>query len=248
MTARIFVVLATLIVGLLAVIALIVFEEVPEPAAEKEVYDVQDRFLDMRYSAATRRSNLSAFGLPDTMVDKVEARIGQLIKDDRNADLIKAMKAAPDVGGDLCVNGTDLPSRYRVTGVLLSGERGQRREVMAFSRVRNRFAKQEGYGPQDLEGLYAATELIPNAPADAYALNIAALLLGKEIDRLDQVGDFSGGVFGAPSLVAFLNRKAEVELDMVEFFAQMHYLHEVARDPKNEFCGVRAGGEFSGGD
>jgi hypothetical protein len=241
MTARIFVVLATLIVGLLAGVALTIFEEVPEPIVEKQAYDVNDRFLDVRFTPATRRANMAGFGLPDKLIDAIESRIAELVKRDRNGDLLKAMKAAPDIAGNLCSNDKPLPSRYKVTGMLISGERGQRREVVQFDRVRNRLAMQEAYRPQDLEGLYASTELIPNAAADAYALNIASLMLGKEIDRLEGMGDFSGGVFGPPSFIAFLNRKGEIEQDLIEFFAQMHYLHEVARDPKSEFCGVRAG-------
>ena len=245
MTVRIFVVLSTFIVSLMLSVALVFYEVIPEVAEEEGGYAEEDRYLDVRYTAGTRRANLDAFGLPDRLKDQIDERVNALQKRDRG-DLLKAMNAAPDVAGVLCSNDPPLPSRYKVTGILLVGERGTRREIVSFDRIRNRLAVQEGYRPQDLEGLYQATEIIPNAAPDAYAVNIVALLLGKEVDRLEGTGDFSGGLLSGVSLTSMLNKRVEVEADFVEFFAQMHYLHEVARDPRNEFCGVRAGASFSG--
>lgn len=245
MTVRIFVVLSTFIVGVMLTGALVFYEVIPEVAHEEAAYVEEDRFLDIRFSAGTRRANLDAFGLPDRIKEQVDERVNALQKRDRG-DLLKAMNAAADVAGALCSNDPPLPSRYKVTGILLSGEPGTRREVVSFDRVRNRVAFQEGYRPFDLEGLYKSTEIIPNAAPDAYAVNIVALLLGREFDRLEGTGDFSSGLLSGVTLTSLLNRRVEIEADLVEFFAQMHYLHEVARDPRNEFCGVRAGASFSG--
>lgn len=245
MTVRIFVVAATLIVGVLFGGALTWFERIPEPVIERSEYKVEDAFLDMRFVVGTRRSNLTEFGLPEKIIGPVEDRLLKIQKRDRNGELLQSMKASPDVAGVLCTNSPPLPSRYAVTGILLSGDRGKRREVVSFDRVRNRLKIQEGYAPTDLELMYVATELQPNASPDAYAMNIAALLLGQETERLENEGEWGGGIFGPPDFISFLNRKAEIELDLIEFFAQMLYLHEVARDPKSEFCGVRTGASFS---
>ncbi|TVQ94129.1 MAG: hypothetical protein EA397_03195 [Deltaproteobacteria bacterium] len=239
MSARIFVVLATFVVGCMLCVGLVVFEYVPEPSKEREKYEVEDRFLDMRFTPATRRVNLSQFGLPERVVSEALDRITQIQQRDRDGNLLEAMKGAPSEAGVLCRNAPPLPSRYAVTGILLSGERGKRREVVPFDRVRNRIQVQESYRAVDLQAMYEQTEIQPNAQPDAYPMNIAALLMGQEVDRLTGDGDWGGTLMGPPSLVAYLNRNAEVEADLVEFFAQMHYLHEVAREPKNEFCGVR---------
>jgi hypothetical protein len=247
MTARIFVVIATLIVGVLSAVGLVVFEHVPDPVRDKKEYQVEDPFMDMRFVAGTRRSNLSAFGIPDKLIAQIEDRIVQIQRRDQKGELLVAMKGAPDVAGVLCSNAPPLPSRYAVVGILLNGERGRRRSVIPFDRHRNRIAFQEGYAPTDLELMYKATELIPNAPIDAYVLNLSALLLGQEIERVEQDGMWGGGLFGPPSFVSVLNRTVEIEADLVELLAQTFYMHEVARDPKSEFCGVRVGATFSDG-
>lgn len=246
MSARIFVIFATLLVGIMLGVGLVVFEHVPEPAKETEQYEVTDRFLEMRFTLATRRTNLNEFGLPERVISAVLPRIEALGQRDRNGDLLQAMRKMPSEAGVLCRSGGDLPSRYAATAFLISGERGMRREVVSFDRVRTGLSIQEAYRPVDLESLYKATELQPNAQADAYALNISALLLGQEIERMTGEGRWGGGVFGPPNFISFINRNAEIEADLIEFFAQMLYLHEVARDPKNEFCSVRPGSGGSG--
>jgi hypothetical protein len=247
MGLRLFVVVAVLLIGVLLNATLIFYESVPEPVVSAKEFKAEDKLKEIKWTRGERRNNLVAIGLPSKMVDEVLSRMERIEKVDRNGDLIKTMKAAADVGSGLCSNEGKVPSRYAAVGMLLKGERGTRREVIPFERVKNRLAYQEGYRPTDMQSLYKSTELIPNAPTDAYALNIAALLLGEDTERIEQLDKWQDPVFGSLSIISFLNSNQEVELDMIEFFASMHYLHEVARDRKNEFCGVRTGVSTGGG-
>lgn len=245
MTLRLFVVVTVFIVALILNGVLIGFEHTPEAVEVAEDFVVEDRHKDMVWSVGTRRTNAEAFNLPSEMVDKIEARIAEMAKRDRKGDVLEALKAASDMTGQLCSNTSALPSRYFVTGLLLEGERGTRRDVAKFNQIRAKLSLQEGYRPGDLEDMYQATEMQPNPSPDAYALNMMALLFGEEFERVNGEDDWGDGFFGPPDIRSLLNRRAEVYNDMVEFFASSHYLHEVARDPANEFCGVRAGVSFT---
>jgi hypothetical protein len=244
MSFRVFVVAAVLIVAFLMNTSLIIFEHVPEAASEQEEFKVEDLHKEMRWTAGTRRSNMDAFGLPSQLSEQVLERLKEMQKRDRRNDLIETMKKTPDVAGLLCSNEGNLPSRYQAVGMLVKGDRGTRRSVVSFDRLRNKIAFQEGFRPVDVEGMYRSTELRANAQPDDFALNVAALLRGEEIARIEGEDDWADPTFGNLTLVGYLSGNPEVELDMVEVFAAMHYLHEVARNPKNQFCGVRAGVTF----
>lgn len=241
MSMRVFVVVAILLIGLMLNGVLIVFEHVPEPTVAEKEFEVEDQFRDMRWTPGTRRQNMQAFGFNSDLVDKLDDKMQAITKRDRKGRLIEALKADSDVGGRLCSNVGSLPSRYFAVGMLIKGEEGTRKSVSRFDTLMSKVKLNENFRPINLEGLYQETELVPNPPADAFALNIAAILLGQEIERIEKEDEWSGGIFGPPSLTSFLTRNPEVEEDLLNYFATMHYMHEVARDPKNQFCGVRVG-------
>jgi len=241
MSMRVFVVVAVLLIGILLNGVLIATEHTPEPAVARAEYKVEDQFRDMVWSLGTRRQNMQEFGLPPDMVDEIDDRLQKLSKRDRKGRLLEALKANSDVGGRLCSNVGSLPSRYFALGILVKGEEGTRKQIARFDTLMSKVKLQEGFRPINLEGMYKSTELVPNAAADTFALNVAAVLLGQEIERIEGEEDWASGIFGPPTLVAFLNRVPEVREDLISFFAITHYLHEVARDPQNQFCGVRVG-------
>lgn len=244
MSLRVFVVVAVLMIAVVLNAALIFFEHTPELQEASAEYKVEDLHKDMVWIPANRRKNLTAFGLPEPLVDQILERIGKIQQRDRKGDFLRTIKGSPDVAGTLCTNVGTLPSRYQATGMLINGERGTRRRVVGFDRVRTKLSFQEGFRSNDLEGLYKSTELQPNAPPDAYALNVAALLLGEEVERSLGEDQWRQPTFGSLSIQGFMGSHQEIELDMIEFFATLHYIHEVARDPKNQFCGVLAGVTF----
>ncbi|MFT7518194.1 MAG: hypothetical protein ACI9MC_000324 [Kiritimatiellia bacterium] len=248
MSMRLFVVVAALLVALLLNAALIFSEKVPEPIRSAKEYKVEDRFKTMRYTAGTRSDNLTAFGLPKPVVEKVEERIKAMAKRDRKNLMIQVMKDNTDTAGLLCSNTGSVPSRYQAVGILLNGEAGARRKVTSFNMLLKRMPLAEEYRPGDLADMYQATEMVPNAEVDAFVLNIGALLQGQEIERLAKEDDWGDGIFGPPDVRSYLTRNPGVEEDLIEFFAGMHYMHEVARAPGNEFCGIRVGVDAGQGD
>jgi hypothetical protein len=247
MSFRIFVVVAALLIGLILNVALIAYEHLPEPPAQVQGFENEDLHKDMRWTSGTRRSNLDAFAIPPDVSDAIQERLMEMQKRDRGGELLATMKATPDIAGALCSNTSSLPSRYAAIGMLIAGEPGMRRSVVDFNRTRSKLAYQEGFNHTKLESLYKGKERQPNAKPDEFALNVGAWLLGEEDPRLFEEDDWGDGIFTALDLTSFLEKNAEVEQDMIEFFAMMFYLHEVARDPKNEFCGVRAGVTSGGG-
>lgn len=247
MSFRIFVVVAALLIGLVLNVALMVYEILPEPQGQVEGFKVEDMHKDMRWTKGTRRPNLEAFALPPEISDAVQARITEMQKRDRGGQLLKTMKETPDIAGALCSNTSSLPSRYAAIGMLIAGEPGLRRNVVDFNRVRSKLEYQEGFNHTKLESLYKGKEMKPQPKPDEFALNVGAWLLGQEDQRLFDEDDWGDGLFTTLDITSFLDKNAEVEQDMIEFFALMFYLHEVARDPANEFCGVRAGVSTGGG-
>ena len=247
MSFRIFVVVAVLLIGLVLNAALIFYEHRPEPPDQVEGFKVEDMHKDMRWTRGTRRPNLEAFAMPPNLSDLIQARIAEMQQRDRGGQLLATMKEAPDIAGALCSNTSALPSRYAAIGMLISGEPGMRRTVVDFNRVRSKLAYQDGFNHTKLEALYKGKEMQPNAKPDEFALNVGAWLLGEEDARLFDEDDWGDGLFTTLDVTSFLDKNAGVEQDMIEFFAMMFYLHEVARDPNNEFCGVRAGVTTGGG-
>ena len=248
MSFRIFVVVAVLFIGLILNVALMFYEHLPEPSDKGEAFKVEDIHRDMRWTKGTRRPNLEAFALPPNVSDAVQARIAEMQQRDRGGQLLQTMKDTPDIAGALCSNTSALPSRYAAIGMAISGEPGLRRSVVDFNKIRSKLKYQDGFNHTKLESLYKGKEIQPNAKPDEFALNVGAWLLGEEDPRLFEEDDWGDGLFTTLDITSFLDKNAEVEQDMIEFFAVMFYMHEVARDPKNEFCGVRAGVSTGGGD
>jgi len=238
---RVFVIFAVLLIAVVLNGVLIYTEHTPEPRGAKEEYEKVDLFRDMLWTAGTRRSNMQEFMLTPDMVDKVDERLQAYQKRDRKGRILEALKANSDVGGRLCSNVGSLPSRYFAAGILMRGEEGTRKSLVRFDSLMTKIKLSEDFRPINLEGMYDSTELQPNAKPDNFALNIGAILLGQEVERVNKEEDWSDGIFGSRDLQTFINAEPGVEEDMVEFFAMSHYLHEVARDPGNEFCGVRVG-------
>lgn len=241
MSLRIFAVVSFLLLGAILNGVFLVMEDIQTPAVVQKQAAVEDQFRSMIWSPSTRRSNMQDFGLPPDMVDEIDKRLQKMTKGDRRGRVIEALKSNTDVGGRLCSNTGSLPSRYFALGILLSGEPGMRKSVKRFDRLMGKVDLQEDFRPIDMEALYRDTELVPNAKPDTFALNISAVLLGQEIARVSKDEEWAVGIFGPPDIQSYLNRVPEVRDDLIEVFAATHYLHEVARDPKNQYCGVRVG-------
>lgn len=241
MSLRVFAVVAILLLSFMLNGVLIFLEETPQPIEARSEYVVEDQFKDMIWTPSTRRSNMQAFGLPPDVVDEVDERLQAMTKRDRKGRLIEALKANSDVGGRLCSNVGSLPSRYFAMGILFKGEPGMRKSLVRFDTLLQKVSLQEEFRPIDMEGLYQETEMQPNAKPDTFALNVSAVLLGQEVARIEKDEEWAEGIFGPPDIQSYLNRVPEVRDDLIEFYAATHYLHEVARDPKNQFCGVRVG-------
>jgi len=161
LTLRLFVVVGVLLIGLIFNGVLIGLEHTPSIVTEEEVVSEEDRFKDMVWAAGNRRGNLAELNVPEDLIDKVVERIASMAKRDRKGDLLKALKENSDDGGRLCSNFGVLPSRYFAMGMLIDGERGTRRSVVPFNRIRNKVSMQESFRQTDMEDMYNLTERVP---------------------------------------------------------------------------------------
>ena len=242
LTMRGFMASALLLAASIVCLILMVREAVPEPVQKTEEKTVQDPLIGMSFTSAVRISNLQKMGFDSDLSRVISARIQSIQKKDtRNKEgrsrLLDAIVANADAGFVLCPS-TELPQRYAAMAFLVSEVDGLH-QVVDRQALRVGLEQQEWFDRDAVTDVYVKLEKTENRLSDATAIGISAFLLNGEQDLLLDDGFWKvGGFLGSVSLAAILRKYPEVEPKLVEYFALMHYMTELANDPNGQkFCG-----------
>lgn len=233
MNWRPWIILALLLGVVVVNSALMYFEQVAGPEQQAQVKDeVKDKLAGLPFTAATRRSNFKAFGLPDNLVDAAATQATRIITG-RKSRFKKMLKdSADDVGPALCPGG--LPQRYAALAFLVKEDSGKR-EVVDYESV-TFFSTQQWYDPQMVQDVYNEVEL-SNPPREAStSMGVSAILEQQENAVLNGDSPWGKGLAGRWSLARVFAKYPDAKRKLVSYFAFMHVLTELANEPGG-ICG-----------
>lgn len=233
MNWRSFFVIAAVFAAVIVNAALVVFERHATPEEVAEVVDTRkDRLLGIAFTPGTRIMNFQSFGFPEQLAEAVAQRTGKLEHRYREKFKEMLMEFADDVGWALCGGSADsLPQRYAAMSFLVQEENGKRKPIEVGELYA--FTEQEWWGAAsvDVENLYVEFERSKNAKENSTIMGVGAILLGQEGAAMQREAPWGrGGLQGRWSYEKMVTDEPAVEGRLVEYFAIMHLLTELAND------------------
>jgi hypothetical protein len=221
-------------IGLLVNAVMMVMEGSPKLDQAEQL---QDRaFLYMfSYTDGMRRTNLNNMGIPLDMVkEKAEPVFEGLERDRKKWEaLLHSLDGSHyyDVLTALCPG--DLPQPYSAAKILVSSGVGGKKSVI--TSAASDLPVQSWFDATAARNLFEQWEQ-GDRQEDATVMAVTALLIDKSDEALRPSGVWGRGIFGNPD-VADLFRQYPAHLDMVvEYFVLMHFLTELATDPRDGIC------------
>jgi len=213
--------------------ALMFFEKVAGPEQVAQVKDeVKDKLAGLPFAAATRRSNFKAFGLPDDLVDAAATQATRILAQRKSRYEQMLKDAADDVGPALCAGG--LPQRYAALAFLVKEDSGKR-QVVDYESV-TYFETQEWYDPSMVQDVYNEVELASPPREASTAMGVSAILEKQENKVLNGDSPWGKGLGGRWSLDRVFANYPDAKRKLVNYFAFMHVLTELANEPGG-ICG-----------
>jgi hypothetical protein len=196
-----------------------------------------DPLLDLRYSKANRKSNLERFGLTEDEVAAALRRLNDM--DDPDGRARSKLAMFMDQAGDqtrldqaFCGSGQVRP-RYAVMAYLIK-EEGGKRKALSLGRVSG--LEREGWSQTArIAEVYGELELAAERKPDATVMGLAAILLGREQDVIDQSSHWGEGLRGRWSWKKVKAEHPGVGERLTEYLALMHLSMEVATS-EGGFC------------
>ena len=195
---------------------------------------IVDPLLVTIYSASRREGNFQAFGLPDDLARDASDKARLVYNDNERLSIM--LHERPDLLTQYFCPSSGVPERYKAMHVLLeqtnSGGGFVERDVVQYNRMMS-LESQEWEGTSRVGEVYNAIELVENRKIDATVMGVAAVITGRETDLFAKNAPFGNFSWSLSSL-----RRNHPDLDakLVEYFALMHVLTELARDPENGIC------------
>lgn len=236
MNLRFFAGIAFFLVSILFVAVLMVTEQTPQIVESVEEEGAVDRYLNVRWTPGDRDKNLVAFGLDSATAGEVGTRIAALYEQkDVVQGLAQVMKSTPQVARDFCRNTGFPPSRYTAIDLILSTRSQGLYRVRRLSSVAADFSLQGNFPTGQMQTLYRATEMSTDATSQAFAMNVVSAIGDDVPDRLDEKGKWTRGITTMQLANAIENHPGTGD-GLLDFFALMFLVHEVANDPSWQVC------------
>ena len=195
-----------------------------------------DPLLDIKFTKATRKSNLQSFGLADNELEQALRRLNDLDDGGRYRDIIWMFL---DQAGDqtrldraFCGSGQVRP-RYAALAYLIKDE-GGKREALDLRRVSG-LEVEEWSKTARIAEVYGELELAEERKGDATIMGLASILLGREQDVIDHSAHWGEGLRGRWSWDKAKKEHPGVEERVIEYLALMHLSLEVAT-AEGGFC------------
>jgi len=197
MTMRPYLVGVSLAIVLVINGRLLYTEEVLDPEkSQRHVAQKEDPLAGLRYNKARREQNLKAYGFKDTMLRDALEKMRDL--DDRYGERLTNMLEAvsdPDALADaLCGTTNQVRPRYGGFRLFVEASGGQR-DPIRLNRVTG-LKIQNWYKVSPISQVYQHVELTNDPKPDATLMAVAAILVDREQDLLEDHKPWGRGMFG----------------------------------------------------
>jgi hypothetical protein len=236
MTWRHFLLIAVTLAMLIINGVLLGFEEVNlTSSAEGPVDLIVDPLINTSWRPDQRLSNFRAFGLPDELATRTAERAEAIHNDNERLTALLAQDEAL-LSTYLCPR-SGVPERYMALHFLVTtrdlGGGVLERDVISFNRVLE-LPLQDWASTSPVPEVYEQVELTASRRGDATVMGIGAILTTREEDVFARNRPF-GGV-GRWSFNNLMSNEPDLEEKLIEYFALMHVLVELATKPEVGIC------------
>lgn len=203
MSWRLFAVVIALLSAALLDVVLLVDEEIAE--ADRPAWadpTAVDPLIGMRFTPASRHSNLSAMGFDEGEVAAIEKEVARLSRvwsiGIPGRDVLRArFEASPEetevLSSAFCGTGVSLPPRYAVLGYLLDEDPGGLRHVVDLDAT-GAIEFQEWTRAARIEAVYQSVERQKQRKPDATRMGLAAILSANEDALLEGTYPWGDGL------------------------------------------------------
>lgn len=196
---------------------------------------IVDPLINTTWRPDQRLSNFRAFGLPDDMATAAAERAAVVYDDHERLNILLEQDEAL-LSTYLCPR-TGVPERYMALHFLVTtrdlGGGMLERDVIRIERA-TELPLQDWASTSPVEEVYNQLELSQTRRSDATAMGVGAILTSREEDVFGRRRPF-GGV-GRWSFNNLASNEPDLEEKLVEYFAVMHVLVELASQPEVGIC------------
>lgn len=200
----------------------------PSEFQAKHVTKAADPLIDMRYTTAARQNNMASFGLPEPMIKRTLDRMRDI--DDRHKDRLRvALDNAPDpnaLADALCGQTNQVRPHYGALRFFVEEDKGQRRPIRPEVAMDLQWQDWSKISP--ISEVYNHAELAEERKPDTTLMAVAAILLKKEEDLLNDYKPWGRGFAGTWSWDDVKEKYPGIEEIAVNYFALMHVAVEMA--------------------
>lgn len=208
----------------------------PSEFQAKHITERADPLIDMKYVAGARQTNMERFGLTEPMIKKALDRMRDI--DERHKDRLRiGLENAPDptaLADALCGQTNQVRPHYGALRFFVEEEQGQRRPIRP--EVALDLQRQEWSKVAPIAEVYNHAELAEERKPDTTLMAIAAILLAKEDDLLNDYKPFGRGFAATWSWPDVVKQYPGIEDIAVNYFALMHVVVEMATG-EDGLCG-----------
>lgn len=231
MTWRHFLLISVTLAMLIFNGVLLAFEEVNWGSTASGPVDlIVDPLLATSWRPDQRLTNFRAFGLPDNLAARAAERAQDVYNDVERLNALLEQDEAL-LSTYLCPR-SGVPERYMALHFLVTQREvtgGFERDVIRIGRV-TELPMQEWEASSPVPEVYNELELTESRRGDATAMGVGAILTVREEQVFGRKYPFGG--IGRWSFSGLLSENADLEEKLVEYFAVMHVLVELANQPE----------------
>ena len=221
--------MALLIVATFLHGALIYGEEIERPRPPEPVETDARVVAQLDYNRGTRVTNFLEYGMDQELAEITASEVDRL--GNGAARLRKGIEAASDLAGiALCT--TDPPPPYAALALLVMEDRGQRQVIDATTVLE--FEHQDWFDESAVPQLFEEFEGRGRRDG-ATLMAVSAVLLGREQDALRRTAPWSESRTAPWGFQRLEAQEPRVRGLVVEYFAFMHLVAELANAP-NGIC------------
>lgn len=225
MTWRPWIISAMLILVVVVNGMLLVKEQLPSIDQGPEVSKIQEKLRSLQYLPGSRRANFSdAMGMSPDLADAAVKQISRFDKQAEKFERLLEEQAAELV--DVFCPSDRVPQPYAALSYLVFQENNARYVVDPIAL--RRFEHQPWYDASLVPALYDQFERTESRKQEATVMAVSAALLNREADALDGTAPWSLSLMGSWGFTRLESREPRVTRLVVEYFALMHFLTELA--------------------
>lgn len=235
MTWRHFLLLALFGAMLLVNGVLLAFEDVNlAVTGDGPVNRIEDPLLGAVYAPGERLRNFGAFGLPDDLATQAAARAEVIYNDNERLKIMLSDNA--DYLSQFFCPGARPPERYGAMHVLVSqrdiGGGVLERNIFDWRRS-TELVIQDWVPNSRVNEVYSAVELTERRRANSTVMGVSAVLTVREDDLFERNAPFGTINWRFQTL---RTNHPELDAKLVEYFALMHVITELARRRDDGIC------------